>query len=67
MPAELSLTTTDKLLSVGRLAWSHARLPVELRRLSVAAEHMRERAFPRGAVLSREGEPAHSCHMQQPK
>ena len=63
MPAELSLSTTDKLLSVGRLAWSQARLPVELGRLSVAAEHMRERAFPRGAVLSREGEPAESCHL----
>jgi len=62
MGAEL-LTTTDKLLYLGRVAWSQARLPVELRRLSVAAEHMRERAFPRGLVLARDGEPLASCYL----
>jgi CRP-like cAMP-binding protein len=63
MAAETNLSTTDKLLYLGRMAWSQARLPVELRRLSIAAEHMRERAFPRGAALAREGEPMASCHL----
>jgi CRP-like cAMP-binding protein len=63
MPTELILSTVDKLLSLGRVAWSHARLPVELRRLSVAAEHTRERSFARGAVLSRDGERAQSCYL----
>ncbi len=56
MAGDNSLTTTDKLLYLGRLAWSQARLPVALLRLSIAAEHLRERAFPRGALLAREGE-----------
>ena len=63
MAGEISLTTTDKLLYLGRLGWSQARLPVALRRLSVAAEHLRERAFPRGALLAREGEPLTSCYV----
>ena len=63
MDSELSLSFTDKLLYLGRMAWSQAHLPIALRRLSVAAEHMRERAFPLGAVLAREGEPMASCHL----
>lgn len=57
------LTATDKLLYLGRLAWSQARLPVALRRLSIAAEHLRERAFARGAVLARDGEPMAACYL----
>jgi len=63
MAGDNSLTTTDKLLYLGRLAWSQARLPVALLRLSIAAEHLRERAFPRGALLAREGEAMTSCYV----
>ncbi len=63
MDAELNLSPTDKLLHLGRVAWWQARVPVALRRLSVAAEHLRERAFPSGAVLAREGEPMASCYL----
>ncbi len=63
MDAEPNLNTVDKLLHLGRVTWPHATLPVALRRLSVAAEHMRERAFPRGGVLAREGEPMASCYL----
>jgi CRP-like cAMP-binding protein len=63
MGGENSLTTTDKLLYLGRLAWSQTRLPGALRRLSIAAEHLRERSFPRGALLAREGEPVTSCYV----
>jgi CRP-like cAMP-binding protein len=63
MGAESSLSTVDKLLYLGRVTWPHATLPVALRRLSVAADHMRERAFARGGALAREGEPMASCYL----
>lgn len=63
MEPDLILSSTDKLLHAGRLAWSQARLPVPLRCLSIAAEHTRERALPRGAVLAREGESLAACHL----
>ena len=63
MGAETSLSTVDKLLYLGRVTWPHATVPVALRRLSVAAEHMRERAFARGGALAREGEPMASCYL----
>lgn len=62
MGAEPNLSTTDKLLYLGRVAWSQAKPPIALRRLLVAVEHMRERGFPRGAVLAREGEPMASAY-----
>lgn len=61
---ELILSPTDKLLHLGRLAWSRARFPVPLRHLSAAAEYTRQRAFRSGAVLAREGEPMASCWLQ---
>jgi CRP-like cAMP-binding protein len=63
MGAEPSLSTVDKLLYLGRVSWPHATVPVALRRLSVAAEHMRQRAFERGRELAREGEPMASCYL----
>ena len=62
MEARLRLSATEKLLHVGRAAFSNAPWPVGLERLAVAVEHMHERAFPRGAVLAREGEPTASCY-----
>ena len=63
MDGEPSLTTVDKLLFLGRVSWPHTTVPVALRRLSVAAEHMRQRGFPRGRELAREGEPMASCYL----
>jgi CRP-like cAMP-binding protein len=63
MDAEANLSLTDKLLYLGRMAWSRTRLPLALGRLSIAAEHVRERAFPRGAALAREGEPMASLYL----
>jgi len=63
MNAEPNLSTVDKLLYLGRVTWPHATVPVALRRLSVAAEHMRQRAFARGRELAREGEPMASCYL----
>ena len=63
MGAERSLSTVDKLLYLGRVTWPHATFPIALRRLSVAAGHMRERAFARGGALAREGEPMASCYL----
>ena len=63
MDAEANLSPTDKLLYLGRMAWSRTRLPLALGRLSIAAEHVRERAFPRGAALAREGEPMASFYL----
>jgi CRP-like cAMP-binding protein len=63
MPAEPSLSTVDKLLHLGRVAWPHATIPVALQKLSVAAEQMRERAFDRGREVAREGEPLPSCYL----
>jgi CRP-like cAMP-binding protein len=63
MGAEPNLSATDKLLYLGRVAWSQTRLPLALRRLSIAAEHLRERAFPCGAALAREGEPMAGCYL----
>ena len=54
MGADLNLSPIDKLIYLGRMAWSQARLPIALRRLSIAADNMRERAFPHGAVLARD-------------
>ena len=63
MGAEPNLNTVDKLLYLGRVTWPHATVPVALRRLSVAAEHMREHAFARGRDLAREGEPMAGCYL----
>jgi CRP-like cAMP-binding protein len=63
MRSEPNLSTVDKLLHLGRVAWPHATIPVALQRLSVAAEQMRERAFDRGRELAREGEPLASCYL----
>ncbi|HET7294500.1 MAG TPA: cyclic nucleotide-binding domain-containing protein [Vicinamibacteria bacterium] len=63
MDTELILSPTDKLLHLGRVAWSRARFPVPLRHLSIAAEYTRQRAFPSGAALAREGEPMASCWL----
>jgi CRP-like cAMP-binding protein len=63
MADDPNLSPTEKLLYLGRVAWSQVGLPRALARLSVAAEHMRERAFPLGAVLAREGEPVASAYV----
>jgi CRP-like cAMP-binding protein len=63
MDAEPSLSVTDKLLYLSGVAWTQARLPIALQRLSIAAENMRERSLARGAVLAREGEPMTSCYL----
>ena len=63
MDADSNLSPIDKLIYLGRVAWSQARLPIVLRRLSIAADNMRERAFPEGAVLAREGEPLASAYL----
>jgi CRP-like cAMP-binding protein len=63
MGADSNLSPIDKLIYLGRVAWSQARLPIALRRLSIAADNMRERAFPHGAVLAREGEPLASSYL----
>lgn len=63
MSTDPALSATDRLLYLGRVAWSGVSLPVALRRLSVAAEHRWERAFSRGAVLVREGEPVASAYF----
>jgi CRP-like cAMP-binding protein len=63
MDVEPTLTTVDKLLHLGRVTWPHATVPVALRRLSVAAEHMRARSFAAGRELAREGEPMASCYL----
>ena len=63
MDADSNLSPIDKLIYLGRVAWSQARLPIALRRLSIAADNMKERAFPQGAVLAREGEPLASAYL----
>jgi CRP-like cAMP-binding protein len=62
MGSDPPLSATEKLLYLGREAWSQVSVPGALRRLSVAVHHMRERGFQRGAVILREGEPVGSAY-----
>ncbi|PYQ22388.1 MAG: hypothetical protein DMF81_12315 [Acidobacteria bacterium] len=61
MPASPHISgTVERLLALKRMPML-AGLPAE--ELSVVAEHARERFFPKGSVLLREGEPISALHV----